>query len=861
MIRQLFNILRPKALLIVAMAAAGCSDDKTAGGGEMTFTGGDNLFECPAEGGTKDFSFFSRAGHWEIVPEDPGASWIDAWPAYGDDNGRTTLTVEPVGDAYGREMTLNITTANGVAGQIRVKQAGLSPEIKLNLTGQRIRVDITGTPVTVGVTSNVAWEAVVDEGDTWISLGETTETSQQFLFADNTDQPKRTGQISFRMVGGDFKVSVPVEQMDGNISFERAEKVSVARLLGEVQPDAEGHFELEENYAVEGWITSDFEHGNLPDSVLYVQDASGRGIKFVLKDKNEILTPSAEQAGWYAQNRKVAVHMYGAEFSNDAEGNLCVIDFAASSVKRSTDEAPAALVAVALNDLGDLSQYANTVVRIAPVEFVTPYGGYAPFYEKESNDVETTEAEWAKNVKAGYRALFPHHTLAPHLVRDAKGNVAKLYFQSSFTQMYARNLPAGSGALTALVSKFRGEYILRIRNTEDDALSADAGTRFSTTLLQAGPWLAQDAVPAFAVGNTGDDRSSVVFSVYDDSNNFDVFPSSSGAIASYWLTTDVRRRHDIPFADEAEHYYSLNAKLWWNVTTHHSLVSSNDEVGEAFVIRTNTLRNATGALYLYLTGTSSKGGPGKMKIQWSDTTEDDLTKVKFEEIGTYDAPCLNFTPYLYPYSFRLPDAMRGKRQVTILVRCAAEPQQRTGRRYRHDAPGTHRNRGNQITESHETTAIQTACRRCTGRRTAARRMLRFGRTAAGDPARGPLRHRAGGRRLPTRLRRRNDPPGAAIRRGRRARPDAGRTGRIGRTNPPADQRIHAHRRHVPHPEGGHHRPLEPLVHARRADPVPRHDDARRRHLPSGAQRAARSRLRRGPRRDRDHPGRRLHRRG
>ena len=171
-------------------------------------------------------------------------------------------------------MTLNITTANGVAGQIRVKQAGLSPEIKLNLTGQRIRVDITGTPVTVGVTSNVAWEAVVDEGDTWISLGETTETSQQFLFADNTDQPKRTGQISFRMVGGDFKVSVPVEQMDGNISFERAEKVSVARLLGEVQPDAEGHFELEENYAVEGWITSDFEHGNLPDSGLYVQDLS-----------------------------------------------------------------------------------------------------------------------------------------------------------------------------------------------------------------------------------------------------------------------------------------------------------------------------------------------------------------------------------------------------------------------------------------------------------------------------------------------------------------------------------------------------------------------------------------------------------
>ncbi|WP_288238080.1 DUF5689 domain-containing protein [uncultured Alistipes sp.] len=672
MIRQLFNILRPKALLLAAVVAAGCSDDDTAGGGEMTFLGGDNLFECPAEGGTKDISFFSRSGHWEIVADDPAASWIDVWPAYGDDNGRTTLTVQPVGDAYGREMTFDIRTAHGVAGQIRVKQAGLTPEIKTNLTSSKIRVDIAGTPVTVGITSNVKWEAAVDEGDTWISLGETTETSQQFLFTDNTGQPKRTGQISFRMVGGDYKVSVPVEQMDGNTSFEHAETVTIARLLSEVQLDAEGRFELEENYAVEGWITSDFERKNLPDSVLYVQDASGRGIKFILKDKNEFLSPSAEQRGWYAQNRKVAIHMYAAELRNDAEGNLCVIDFAASSVKRSTDEAPATPVAVALNDMGDLSQYANTVVRIDPVEFVTPYGGYAPFFEKDGNNEETTETEWVKNVKAGYRALFPYHTLAPQLVRDTKGNVVKLYFLRSFTEMYARNLPAGSGALTALVTKFRGEYILQIRNTADDALSADSETRFSTTLMQAGPWLAQDAVPVFAVGNTGGDQSSAVFSIYDDTNNFDVFPSSSGAIASYWLTTDVRRQHDIPFADEPEHYYSLNAKLWWNVTTHHSLVSNNDEVGEAFIIRTNTLRNATGALYLYLTSTSSKGGPGKMKVQWSDSAESDLTKVKFENIGTYDAPCINFTPFLFPYSFRLPDAMRGKQQVTILIRCAAE---------------------------------------------------------------------------------------------------------------------------------------------------------------------------------------------
>lgn len=669
MLRQLFDILRPAALLLAGVLAAGCSDDQTGEAGGVTFRNDDNLFECPPEGGTKAFAFYSRAGHWQIAADEAGASWIDVWPAYGDDNGRTTLTVAPIDDAYGREVTLDIRTAQGVVGQIRVRQAGLEPFIRPNLTSPRIRADITGTPVTVEVTSNVRWEATVDEGAEWISLGESTPDSQQFLFTDNTDLPKRTGQVSFRMVGGDYAVSVPVEQMDGNTSFEHAETVTIARLLDEVRLDADGRFELEANYAVEGWITSDFDHRNLPDTILCMQDASGQGLRFALKDKAEFLTPGAGQQGWFDTGRKIAVHLVGAEFREDTEGNLSIVDFAASSVKSSTDETAAAL-AVHLDDLSSLGQYPNTLVRIDPVEFVNPYGGYAPFYEKEGNSPETTETEWVKNVKAGYKAVFPYHTLAPRLLRDSHGNVVKVWFLRSFTDMYSRNLPEGSGALTALVTKFRGEWTLQIRSAEDDALSAERSTRFSTTLLKAGPWLAPDAVPAFAVGNTDGDRSSVVYSVYDDSRNFDVFPGSAGAIASYWLTTDVRRQYDIPFDDEAEHYYSLNAKLWWNVTTHHSLVSSNEDVGEAFVIRTNTLRNATGALYLNLSAASSKGGPGLMKIQWSDSAEEDLTKVHFEDIGTYYAPCISFTPYLFPYSFRLPDAMRGREQVTILVRCA-----------------------------------------------------------------------------------------------------------------------------------------------------------------------------------------------
>ena len=668
MLRRIYTI---HILFWACFLTVGCTNDETSEKKVMTFLNDDNLFECSAEGGVKEISFFSRAGHWEIEADETSASWIDIWPSYGDDNGRTTLTVKAIDDAYGRESTLNIVTADGIVGQIFVKQLGLAPYIQTDLSSPKLRVDIVGTPITIAITSNVKWEATIDEGKEWISLGETTSSSQQFLFADNTNCPKRSGLISFRMIGGDYSISIPVEQMDGNTIFENAELITISRLLDEVQL-TDNRYEVEANYAIEGWITSDFEHQNLPDSVLYVQDASGRGLKFILKNKSEFLTPSSEQTGWYAQNRKIAIHMIGAEFQKDSEGNLCVVDFTASSVKSSSEEQPNAPLSVELTDLTELSQYDNTLVRIDPVEFVTPYGGYAPFYEGAGNSEESTESEWIKNVKEGYRAIFPYHTLAIHLVRDRKGNVAKLYFQRSFTQMYARNLPSGAGSLTALASKFRGETILQIRNMEDDALSDDTASRFSNALLQAGPWLSSDPIPAFVVGNSGEDKSSIVFSVYDDSNNFDVYPSSSGAIASYWLPTVVRRQHDIPYAQEAEHYYSLNAKLWWNVTTHHSLVANNDDVGEAFVLRTNTLRNATGDLFLYLTGTGSKGGPGTMKVQWSDSTEEDLTKVKFEDIGTYEVPCIDFTPFLYPYSFRLPDAMKGKTQVTILVRCANE---------------------------------------------------------------------------------------------------------------------------------------------------------------------------------------------
>ena len=666
---KIFSIFGFAALAVAAFAAAGCSDDNTGDfSSEVTFRDGDGTFACEAAGGEKTLAFFSKCGHWELAVPEEAAGWVSVWPAYGDDNGKTTITVEELTSAYARRATLNIVTARGVVGQIVVSQNGTAPYIDLDLSAGYIRADIVGTPVTVAVASNVRWEATIEEGGEWISLGETSETTQQFLFEDNTGQPKREGKVRFSMVDGDYSVPVRVAQLDGNTSFETSTPVSIADLLGEVRL-ADGRYEIEDNYAVYGWITSDLTRKNMPDSVLYVQDAGGRGLKLLLKDKNEVLTPAVEREGWYAAGRKVALHMYALEFREDAEGNLAIVDFPATAIKSSVDEAAPAGLAVPLPDLATLADFGNTLVTVDPVEFVFPYGCYTNYFE--NSPLADIEATWAKKneVQKRYRAAFADFHLFPQLVRDRRGNVAKLWFTSEFTEAFSKNLPQGSGPLTGIVSKFRGEYVLQMRSAADDGLDASSASRKSVTLLKTGPWRDNTVtVPAFEKGNEAGDASSIVFSLKNGSGNDNV-ESSGQPTGMYWLDAPFRTDCLTPWtAEQTDRYLALNAKWWWSGA--NSILSNTTDLGEGFVLRTNVLRHATGDLWLAFTTTSSKGGPGALKIQWAETTSADLSKVTFNDIATYNSPVVDYHPFQMPYSFKLPAEMKGKADVVIVFRCA-----------------------------------------------------------------------------------------------------------------------------------------------------------------------------------------------
>ena len=667
------------AFCTAVAVAAGCSENKTDYSTEVSFRDGGGTYVVTAIGGERNVAFYSQCGHWEIMMPEEAAEWLSVWPRFGDDNGRTTLSVKEQKSAYDRHATLRIVTERGVVGQIEVSQTGAAPYINFDLQSNHIRADYQGTPITVNVTSNLEWTVellptIAGQSVDWVSLGAITPSSQEFLFEDNTGLPRRECTARFKMLRGDYYIDLPVTQRAGNNIYENAEHITVAELLSKVELGSTGSYEIEGNYALDVWVTSDFAHKNMPDSVMYVQDRSGRGLKLALKDKADFLTPPAERAGWYDCGSNLALHVCGLEFRCDGEGNLAIVDFPTTVVMAHTAETADDLAVVQAN-FSTLATYANTLVEIDPVEFVFTYGCYTNFWETAAQSISAVEELWKSSVTMPYKRHYLDFHSYPQFLRDAKGQVIKLWFSCYFTQGVSKNIPQGKGKLRGVVSTYRGETILQLRNSDDEQV-ATSGDRISHTLVKGGPWRdVNKTVAAFEVGNSGDDATSLIFSLKNNVwNNNDIGPASSingtsVADGMYWLSAGIRYDYATKYSSTDENrYLSVNGKNWWQGSG--SILSNAKDAGEGFVLRTNALRAASGDLWLNLSVSSSQAGPGLLKIQWAETDKDDLTGVTFADIATIDVPVIDYTPFLMPYSIKMPDALKGKEHVVILIRCA-----------------------------------------------------------------------------------------------------------------------------------------------------------------------------------------------
>lgn len=129
-------------------------------------------------------------------------------------------------------------------------------------------------------------------------------------------------------------------------------------------------------------------------------------------------------------------------------------------------------------------------MTLKKVEFAQPAGTYCNIDERYTQSTPSY-ATIAYNATA--MPFCDGNDFYGHLLRDEEGNTCKLYTTTWFLDRFATLIPEGSGPLTGIVTKYykqsTGEvYIIRLRQHEDNRVSADASTRMSKTLIQFGPF-------------------------------------------------------------------------------------------------------------------------------------------------------------------------------------------------------------------------------------------------------------------------------------------------------------------------------------------------------------------------------------
>lgn len=653
------NLLWLSFLSALAVFSISCEDDDEVANpylqlGITTTTkndsiiGSDYIYKVAKNGGSQYFFLNTNIGDWTLTPEEANQDWVVIWPAEGNNDGRFGVRVTANQQATTRKAIVYVIDSEGqVKGRLPIEQTGSSPSMEIDFKGEEKRISYVGETFTIGVTANIGWHA--DNGGTdWFRLGETTENSQEIIVDKHEELGERSGTLTFSMVGGNKTIAIRIIQSDYTTSYENASLISIADLLSSL---SNGEGTVSDNVYIEAYVTSNIESKSIVSTsrtssnflqetkLMTVQDDSKRGLLFEFSKQEENI---------YKLNDKVKIHMYGVNFAKDPEtGSVKAASFSPANVKEQVSGTEG-IAPVELDNFDNLDQYENTLVKIKDVEFSLPYGGYVNIQETQFNT--TTNWTATANLYSDDSSEFGH------ILRDKSGNLIKLYTPSSFTEMFVRTMPKGSGPLTAIVMKrIKNNVtsnILRIRNDVDNQISDDASTSLSTELMRIGPWDSNAPIAGIsaAVG---------VGTLNQTSRPAQNVINSGGPDYIYWADAQIRAN-----AQEATpRIYVLNNQAWWN--TPASLLT--DQPGEAWIITTSTAgSSATGKLFLQFMSSSSTSGPGIMTMEWAENAY--TPAADWKAITDYYVCDVNNSRHLMEYCFELPDEVKDKTTLVIRLR-------------------------------------------------------------------------------------------------------------------------------------------------------------------------------------------------
>lgn len=592
------------ACIFVCAGALGVScqeDDTHSEDPYIRFTEEITSLSYDKSGGKQEIEMYTNMGNWTVetsFAED--AEWLDIWPREGHDSGRFTVTVGKNEEAYTRFGTVNVVIGGKSVKSFTVRQLSSDVEFRLDMGGNNMTASAQGVDFTIGLITNVGWKAeALGDAAAWITVGEATENTQVLTVRRN-DGDERSGQVRFYALGTgleDFQATVNIKQFDQAHDPYNGTQLTVAELMGKL---TDGIGRITENCWVEATVVSDRKLLNFDSNQLVVQDDSGRGM---------LLEFANAKDNTYQLNDKLKIHLYEAEFVRDPVTlGSKLAAFTPNSVFEQSEGAPVTPVETGIDQL---DRYENTLVKLPEVEFAVPLGTY---YNSQEEGYAITTVHAAS---APYNDGFARYG---HILRDRGGNTVKLYTLSYFLQRYAQIIPQGSGSVSGIVLKYTKngvtENTLRMRKLDDIAVSADAATRVSNTLVQFGPfdWNALPLETVTPVVGSGEVKSTAYRGVQSaGALNYGWSHTRKDTPAAITITPNGKQTSD-PAVTQQMMYPYLYSSNFWNFTGSTMNRSGSDDPdykGEAWVFNITDFRPSGGDLMLVFTTASSWGGRSK----------------------------------------------------------------------------------------------------------------------------------------------------------------------------------------------------------------------------------------------------------
>lgn len=640
---------------------------------------------------------------WQVEVEylyDADLDWITIWPKSGVLDGRFSVSVaRNKATPYPREAIIYVKSGGVTLKSIRVTQAPVPAKLELGMEGlTRITFASKASSKTARLSTNVLWvaEIVTPDAD-WLSISDFEDQSLLLTTVENPNDYPRSAVVRFTMIGGleDKSVDLNVVQRDKSTDAEFADRRSIAEVLAQVGPTGG---EVQGNVYVEAYVTSDLTTRNFDtkrrwpgtdspkqtfwqeymyeNRYMWVQDDSGKGL---------MLEWLSGELNDYPLNTKVKMHLVGTTIVTDAfTGSLKIGSVEPDMIFDS--EESTGITPVQLDSFDNIADYVNSLVTIDPVQFALPYGTYVNIDERYFNQ------QYVTDVTVNSVPYCETSRQYGHLIMDKNGNRYRLVTECTFTERYIRAIPQGSGPLTAIVTKNRlaGEnhIVLRLRSDSDNEVSNDASTRLTKIISRFGPHLHTDTgketVEADISNGTGGKangklRTGVFVKVTPTGNSTGMYWSQTYARMPTFLSSiNIAKEKFNGLMQDAQTtvlpqpenvnpvmYCSMNANHMWNTSLASQIPDA--KLG-GWLITLNT-EGITGDLYLTFDTSSSQSGPAWMRLQWKEITVESplfTTKDKWNTIvPRYEIPNWDVNFHCLQYSFKLPDEIKGKKEVVI----------------------------------------------------------------------------------------------------------------------------------------------------------------------------------------------------